>query len=122
METTELHNLDPMRIMAQLLLHKDYTEILALERQQLESMGLMESARALRNKAPPSTYALQGRGKDRQAERHAEAELRAQEVAATALRQNNMRAHTFSVCARSISKLLRRVPVKDWNEATARRE
>ena len=85
-------------------------------------MGLMESARALRNKAPPSTYALQGRGKDRQAERHAEAELRAQEVAATALRQNNMRAHTFSVCARSISKLLRRVPVKDWNEATARRE
>ena len=70
METTELHNLDSMRIMAQLLLHKDYTEILAVERQQLESMGLMESARALRNKAPPSTYALQGRGKDRQAERH----------------------------------------------------
>lgn len=122
LETADIQKLDKLRLMAQLLYQTNYQEIYELERQQLEAMQLMGSARALQETAPPSSYRQQHRGKKRQVERDLLAERQAHEAAATALRQSNQQAHTFSICARSISKLLRRVPEKDWDEALARRE
>ena len=113
-------NLDPLRLMAKLLWSNDYNEELKIERQLLTSMGLIESAQLLRQDGLMSTYARQRRGDQ---EKLMDQALRqAHEHAATALRQHNMRYHSFSVCARSVSKLLRRVPYKDWKEASTRRE
>ena len=113
-------NLDPLRLMAKLLWSNDYNDELKIEQQLLTSMGLIESAQLLRQDSLMSTYARQGRGDQ---EKLMDQALRqAHEHAATALRQHNMRYHSFSVCARSVSKLLRRVPYKDWKEASTRRE
>ena len=80
----------------------------------------MERARALQSTAHPSSYLAQGRGQSQKLEE--EWERRAHEAAAIAARQGNQQRHLFSICARSITKFMRRTSNKDWKDALKKRE
>ena len=99
---------------APLLWDTDYMARFEEEADQLERRwGLMTAAKELKAKAPESSYAA--RGLIQNEERHELDEwFRELEMASAAMRQANQQLHSFSVCARSVSCLLRRMPSKDW--------
>lgn len=111
---------EPLKVMARLLMMNSYAEPMQAERAYLEEAGLMEQARALQSTAQPSSYLAQGRGQRQKLGK--EQERRAHEAAAIASRQAHQRRHMFSICARSITKFMRRVPKKDWADALKNRE
>ena len=71
----------------------------------------MTAAKELKAKAPESSYAARGLI---QKSHSLDEWFRELEMASTAMRQANQPLHSFSMCARSISCLLRRMPSKDW--------
>ena len=63
---------------------------------------------------------LKGVGRDR-SWRMSGSAGRTHEAAAIASRQGNQRRHLFSVCARSVTKFMRRTSKKDWADALKKR-
>lgn len=112
--------LDPLRIMAILLWENDYNGPMTVERDALAAMGLIDSVNQLKQAAPVSSYRQRRCGSI--SKRESEDAARAHEMAALVMRQGNQKEHLFSICARSISKFIRRSSNKDWAEATKRRE
>ena len=111
---------EPLKVIARLLMMPSYGEPMRAERLFLEQAGHMQRARLLQESAPASSYAARGLGEKRKQEEAFES--RAHEAAAIAVRQSNEREHLFSICARSISKFMRRVPKKDWLDSQRKRE
>ena len=92
----------------------DYKAEFAKEAEFLESKWqLVTAAKELKSSAPESSYSARGLLRDEESRAHDEF-MRELRMASAALRQANQQWHTFSVCARSVSCLLRRLPSKDW--------
>ena len=103
-----------LKQVAPLLWDDNYMARFEEEADQLERRwGLMTAAKELKAKAPESSYAA--RGLIQNEENHSVDEwFRELQMANAAVRQANQQLHTFTVCARSISCLLHRMPEKDW--------
>ena len=114
---------DNLEDLAAALWSTDYHKYLDAELDELSGMGLMDSAVQLKGLAPPSTYDLQRRRKERHLpERLHRMINQARSAAATAVRQANQQKYPFSVGAQSVASMTRRLNVKDWNALLAKRQ
>lgn len=100
-----------------------YQALMHLELETLENAyGLRSKAQALHAAVPPSTYAQRGLIRGGVSKTQRQQLSRELPLAASALRQANMRNHTFSTVAHSIRSLMRRIPKKECERQGRRRE
>ena len=121
-ESTPVLQLDPLRIMGQMLWFNSYDSALALEWQFLEQAGLIDAAQELQHAAGNLHSTYKKRKLSSKEKAAIDNEMRLRDMATAVLRQGNQKQHSFSICARSIARFVRRVSEKDWAEAVKKRE
>ena len=105
-----------LKQLAPLMHANNFEELMELQRVTLEtSTDTVAHADALAAAAPLSTYKRRGlQSKDRALRDFKAGKVVSCEQAASAVRRANMRRHTFSICARSLWMLSKRLPVREW--------
>ena len=101
-----------LELVVPLLWSDEYSLLLATEARQLETHGLLTAARELQALVPVNSYVRRNlHDEDRLSRKQ---DMLICSVAAGVQRASNQKIHVFSVLARSVSALMRRVPSADW--------
>ena len=101
-----------LELVVPLLWSDEYSLLLATEARQLEKHGLLTAARELQALVPVNSYVRRNlHDEDRLSHKQ---DMLICNVAAGVQRASNQKIHVFSVIARSVSALMRRVPSADW--------
>ena len=116
--TTTVDVLGSLRQIALTLWSSDYKELMKCEQQALDDEGgQVEGALNLMKSFQQSTYTR--RGLSRRKEQRALLQERfASGWAAAARRLANQKKHSFTICARSLIALARKLPQKEWRRQT----
>jgi len=101
-----------VELVVPLLWSDEYSLLLATEARQLEKHGLLTAARELQGLVAVNSYVQRNLHDENRLSR--KQDMLACSVAAGVQRASNQRIHVFSVLARSVSALMRRVPSADW--------